>query len=265
MTKLNLNKLSQDYKKNGFVIIRKFVSKKKIEILKNILANIFKNRISFYNLNNFNKLKLDWNSKLFNQEIYSIRNNHPEIFSKVYNDIKNNSHLIEILNEKKIINTASFLLNTKPKYVWNGEYMMRMDSPNDKRNNLGWHQELYYYKKQTLNGDNGIIVWIAVSNIINEHNGAVQVCKSSHKEGAVSTHPKIAKVAVNKKFKSITYSVPKKFIKKYKPISIKMKIGDIIFMNMKTFHRSGKNSSKFFRLSTVSRLFDMTSKYWPAN
>ena len=37
---------------------------------------------------------------------------------------------------------------------------------------------------------------------------------------------------------------------------------DLILMDLRTFHRSGLNSSNLIRFSTINRLFDTTTKEW---
>ena len=265
MSNYNYINLKKKYDKRGYVVVKNLIEKQKINLLKKKLAELFKTCYEKHKIYLLSDVTLDWDCKIFNNKIFSLRKKYPEIFSKVYNMIKNNNLLINILNDKKIISHAANLISTKKHNLWNGEFMLRMDAPKDKRNNLGWHQEVYYYTLQTINGENGIVAWVALSKLINETNGGVQVCPSSHLEGMVSSVKKInsSKSIRKNQLISITRSVDKKILKKYKPETINANIGDVIFMNMKTFHRSGKNISNYFRLSTVSRLFDMNSKDWP--
>ena len=94
---------------------------------------------------------------------------------------------------------------------------------------------------------NGIVVWIALSKISNSI-GPLHALKGSHKEGFINPS------TIKKKNHSTQHKIPKQIIDKYKS-NLKvfnLNPGDAIFMNMNTFHKSGKNKSNKFRLSIVT-------------
>ena len=68
---------------------------------------------------------------------------------------------------------------------------------------------------------------------------------------------------VRSKHKSLTHGIDKKLVKKYISKNLNFSRGDIVIMDLKTFHKSGYNASDFFRLTAISRVFDTTSKSYP--
>jgi ectoine hydroxylase-related dioxygenase (phytanoyl-CoA dioxygenase family) len=259
MKKNKIDFLIEKLNSNGYFVIKNFINKKLIESLLMDLSLLFAKETKDVTLD------LNWSNRPINQIALRLRKLNPEVFSKIYNSIKNNPKLLNLVNCKKIINLAAKILKTKKHFLWNGEFMLRMDAPKDKRNILGWHQEAHYYKKQTTDGSNGIVMWIALGNKINKKMGALQACPGSHKCGLINIK-KVKQLRTNKidkKFKSTTYMADTKFIKEYKFKTIETVRGDLIVMDLRTFHRSGNNNSNLFRLSTVSRIFNINSKSWP--
>lgn len=255
-----LKKKIDIYKKDGYVVFRNFISKKKIKNLTNDLENLFKLEINTDNekINNqgINDIK-------FNKKIIEFRKNEPEKFSKVYNVIKGSPSLISLLNDRKIISLVSKVLNIKKSFLWNGEYQLRMDTPFDNRNSLGWHQDANYYLDKTKSGKNGVVISIAISKKIKKKNGALILCPKSHNSQLIPPKDKVDESEnISKKFKSITRGIDKKLINKYAQKTIEMQCGDLILMDLRTFHRSGLNSSNLIRFSTINRLFDTTTREW---
>lgn len=259
MKKNKIGYLIDELNYNGYFVIKNFINKRLIESLLMDLSLLFAENAKKVNLD------LNWSNKPINQFALKLRRLNPEAFSKIYNSIKNNPKLLNLVNHKKIINLAANILRTKKHYLWNGEFMLRMDGPKDKRNILGWHQEAHYYKKQTTDGSNGIIIWIALGKKINKKMGALQACLGSNKCGLINVKKakQLRTNKIDKKFKSITHMVDNKFVKQFKIKNIETARGDLIVMDLRTFHRSGNNNSDFFRLSTVSRIFKTNSKSWP--
>lgn len=256
---INYKKLDSDFKSKGFFVIRKFINNKKILILKKVLSDLFlielkKAEFDITIFKNNNKL---WENPKFCKLINIFRINYPETFSKIYNNIKNNPQLLSILNDKKIIQLSKKILKVRLNNIWNGEFMMRIDVPDDIRNTIGWHQEANYYKKQTQDGKNGIVYWIALSKNIKKINGAIEVKKNSHKIGLIRGKKKqVKKINLNKRYKSVTFEPDLNILAKFKTEVMEVKIGDMIAMDLRLFHRSGKNRSKIIRLSCINRVFD---------
>ena len=262
--KVSIPKLKSNLSKYGFVIIKNYISKYKINKVLDQLGLIFCNEIKKNKDKNYKKLF--WKDKNFSEDIIKLRKKNPYQFSKVYNFIKNNPNYIDLVNDKKIISLAANLLNVKKYNIWNGEFTLRIDTPNDKRNTLGWHQDSRYYPQHTTDGKNGLVFSITLSDIINKKNGALQICPKSQKLGLMKS--KKVKINIKKyktKFSSETFQIENKLVKKYFPKTINSNKGDLVIMDLNLIHRSGYNSSKLSRISSISRLFDISSKSHPLN
>ena len=227
--------------KFGYVIVPKVYDTLETNSIKDIAAKIFSGS------------RKNWNSKVFNKKIAILRKKNPEKFSYLYNTLQSNILLKKLASNRNVINNIKKILNIDESNISHSICHMRIDSFVDDRNSYDWHQERSYYP-QNEDG-NGIVVWIALMDI-KKNLGPLHALKGSHHEGFVKSKK------IKKKNYSTQHKISDTLIEKYKD---KLKVfelneGDAIFMNMNTFHRSGKNNSKKFRLSIVSRYHD-NSKY----
>jgi len=240
-----MKRIKEIYNNNGYVVVKKLFPKKDLDLIKYIAAQVF---CSEFNLNFENYAKA-WDCKIFNQKLIYLRKNNKSLFSYYYNIIQSNVIMKRIASNRKILNKIEKILSIKTKDLSHSICNLRIDAPNDTRNTYDWHQECSYYK-QNENG-HGIVVWVAARNI-SQSLGPLMACEGSNSEGVLV--PKIIK----KKWHSTQMCVPKEYVKKYKNKikSFIIKEGDTIFMDMRTFHCSGFNTSENFRLSIVSRYHD---------
>jgi ectoine hydroxylase-related dioxygenase (phytanoyl-CoA dioxygenase family) len=244
-------KLRNSFLSNGYVIVKKILSKDDINLVKSFSAEILSDFSKYTEMKSLNYKC--WNDPEFTKKIMKFRKNYREFFSFFYDTVQSNIILKRICSKSSIVKNIKKILDISVNKISHSIAILRMDGPDDPRNIYDWHQERSYYP---MNEDgNGIVVWIPLVNI-EEKIGPLQAAIGSHKEGFLE--PKIFK----KKGFSTQKKVPSQYIKKYqnKLISIKLNAGDAIFMHMNTFHRSGKNLSNLFRLSIVSRYHDVSKK-----
>ncbi len=232
--------IKNKFKRDGYVVVNKVLSKVDVAKLKNISSKI---------LGKFYKKKASWNCKHFNKYLFDIRNKNPEAFSFLYNTLQSNIFLKKIASNDVILKNINYLLKIKDNNISHSICHMRVDSFGDDRNTYDWHQERSYYP-QNEDG-NGIVVWIALQDI-KKKLGPLNALKGSHKAGFVKYK------TFKKKNFSTQKKIPVKIIDKYKKglVEFNIKAGSAIFMNMHTFHKSGKNYSNKFRLSIVARYHD---------
>tara|TARA_B100000795_G_C22785372_1_gene434343 strand:+ start:1394 stop:2203 length:810 start_codon:yes stop_codon:yes gene_type:complete len=262
---LNTKKIKKEISENGYCVLKNFIKKKDIKKILETLALVFANKSKITTLITKKiKQKNYWQDFEFNKKIIKLRKDKPSKFSIVYNLVKNNPNFLDIVNNKNLIDLASNLLNTHVSNIWNGEFTLRMDPPKDKRNLLGWHQEANYYKQHTKDGINGLVFTITFSEKINNRNGGLQVCPKSQKLGLLNSTIKKVKLKKHKgKYSSQTHQVDNVHIKKFKPKTIATYQGDLVIMDLKLFHRSGYNSSKLFRITSINRVFNTLSSSHP--
>lgn len=245
------NKLRNIFLSDGYVIVKKILSKDDINLVKNFSVDILSDFSKYTKMPSLNHKY--WNYPKFTKNLMKFRKDYRELFSMFYDTVQSNIFLKRICSKKNIVKNISKILDISENKISHSNAILRMDGPDDLRNIYDWHQERSYYP---MNEDgNGIVVWIPLVNI-QKKIGPLEAAIGSHKQGFLE--PNILK----KNGFSTQKKVPSKYIKKYKNklISIKLDAGDAIFMHMNTFHRSGKNSSNLFRLSIVSRYHDVSKK-----
>lgn len=131
--------------------------------------------------------------------------------------------------------------------------LLRINSPVDDRNKLDWHQDSSYFK-QNNHGHNGLNCWAPLTKLKLEM-GPLEFLENSHKLGCL----KVKKIRKGK-FGSLQRKISQKITKKFKIKQYEMNLGDILFMNMDTLHRSGANVSNFFRMTSICRYHNIKSK-----
>ena len=131
--------------------------------------------------------------------------------------------------------------------------MLRIDAPLDKRNSLDWHQDSSYFKR-TNDLNDCCVTWMPLQKI-DKQIGPLNLIPSSHLLGDLP---------FNRRQKNLLASPQNKINKKYykdkKIDKFKMSIGDVILMDSKVIHRSGKNSSKKFRFTILTRIVSTLNK-----
>ena len=232
--------LKNKFQRNGYVVVPNVLNINDIRLIKDISSKIFGRKY---------KNSARWSSVDFNKYLAKLRKKNPKNFSYLYNTLQSNINLKKIASNKKITTTIEKILGIKEHNISHSICTMRIDSFIDERNSYGWHQERSYYP---MNEDgNGVFIWIALMDISKEL-GPLHIMKESHKEGFIKP------ITTKKNNSSTQHLIPKKIINKYQNNleTFEIKKGDAIFVNMNSFHRSGKNISNKFRLSIVARYHD---------
>jgi ectoine hydroxylase-related dioxygenase (phytanoyl-CoA dioxygenase family) len=222
--------LKNFYLHNGYVVVKKVLTKEEINIVKKFSSEILSD------FQKFTKIKFlnykSWSSTKFTKKMMTFRKNYREVFSFFYDTVQANIYLKKIASKNTIIKNIERILDLSEKRISHSNAILRMDGPEDSRNTYDWHQERSYYP---MNAEgNGIVVWIALVNI-NEKIGPLQAAIGSHKEGFLE--PKIIK----KKNFSTQKKVPRRFIKKFqnriKSIKIKRRLNYVAVNKFRYFIR----------------------------
>lgn len=233
---------------DGYFIAENIISEKKINA---VLETIFKIYCKYHTSTKLLELQEPWNTNLFHEEMMKFRQSDPRGFSILYDSAQSSTSLIQLVSDERIVNHAASLLGTKTTELSITEGMVRMDTPNDKKNIAGWHQEISYVR------NNGLVVWIPLSDITADL-GPLQICPKSHHEGEL----KVVKVN-NLPSDVSTVSVDEvksEIIEKYRIENVEVKKGDALFFDMKLFHRSGINTSNRIRFSCQTRFANISAK-----
>jgi phytanoyl-CoA hydroxylase len=243
---MRFNSIRKFYRKNGYVVLKKFFNKKEInDLQKLIITETIKLLNIKYSIKSLDDLKL-------HKALILLKNRHPKLFGAFYDKFQNSAQLYKIFTYKKISNILK-LLNEKnlDKFSINN-VGIRMDIPFDTKHSYGWHQDRAYYP-QNMDGSKGMLIWTPIVNI-NKKIGPLQIKPKSHNLGFIETKKKH-----NKGF-SPQYPLPKKHLLKFETKNLIIDTCDAAFINLNTFHASGRNISNKIRFACQVRYSDLSDK-----
>ena len=233
------------FNKNGYLIIKNLIPKKKI----NYILGSVKDYIKF-NFSNYSNQYVSTDNIL-----KELRKKNKKKFGTFFDSFQTLGCASNILTEEKILLNVSKLLKTKFNNLTFTDFSIRFDPPLDERNSLGWHQDSSYFR-QNSDGRNGIVVWSPLVDL-NKKMGPLEFLKNSHNTKTFS----IKKIKSHSRYTSDSREINNQITKKFKIISPdNIKSGDAIIMNLNMIHRSGKNLSNKFRISIIGRYHKMLSE-----
>ena len=239
-----------DYSKNGYAILKNIVPYTRIDAL---LENIYKLYRKYSTDSELDEAEDPWKSEIFHKKLIEFRKKDPKLFGAIYDSLKTSLTLTQLVSDDKIVDNVAKFLNVKPSDISISEPMCRLDVPNDKRNALEWHQERSFFP-QNRDGSHSLVCWIPLTNVTEEM-GAIHISPESHKGGLIIPERN------EKKNGSSTrqISVPEEHIKKYEDLTVPVDVGDVVFLNMLLFHRSGVNISDKIRYAVQARFHTATA------
>ncbi len=242
----NRSKFLKFFKKNGYLLVKSVFKKSDFNNIRLTIELNLKKYIK--NLKQFKSL--DENS--LNSSLVLLRKKNPKKFAGFFDTLQTSTAIIHFWTKNEILNIIEILLNSNKNELSATDLLLRIDSPVDQRNKLDWHQDSAYFK-QNKYGFNGLNCWAPLSDIF-FNMGPLEILSKSHKIGCFKVKKKR-----EGKFGSLQRKLPNKITNKFILKKFEMKLGDILFMNMDTMHRSGLNFSKIFRFSAICRYHKTTS------
>ena len=142
------------YNKDGYVIMKNIIP---ISRINSVLESVFKQYCKYSdNEEDFESFDEPWNTKLFHQKLISFRKSNPELFGAIYDTLKTNLALMNLVSDDNVTNCVSKLFDMKPSDFSVSDQMVRLDVPEDVRNIHGWHQERSFFP-QNRSGLNGLV------------------------------------------------------------------------------------------------------------
>jgi ectoine hydroxylase-related dioxygenase (phytanoyl-CoA dioxygenase family) len=189
----------------------------------------------------------------FNRNLIDLRQRAPSRFSAVYDAMLASYALQKLCFNNRLGEYSAELLGVPPSSLCYRGTMLRMDTPMDTRNVYGWHQDSSYTHYNS-DGLEAIVAWCPLVDV-NEHNGALQVCRGSHLE------PTVQPMNINKgKGYSVQNIVDSAIVEKYPVVDVNASARDVVFSYSSLVHRSGQNSSENVRFTAIVRYHNMFSK-----
>ncbi len=219
-----------EFEKNGWTVVRNFFSKKEIENYENKIQSFLTKKIKSYSGRDINFASNKKNIK----EVNSFHRMHDFKWVRNFSNQKRISTLIQSFLKSNPELRASELF-FKPKKIG-------LPAPD--------HQDNFYWK---VKNNNALTIWISLSSS-DYKNGGVHYYNGSHKYGILKHSPSFAKGS-SQKIKN------KKFLKKFKKCTPKIKKGDVLIHHALVVHGSKKNLSNRSRKGWTLQFKDRNSAY----
>ena len=221
----NIKIIKKNFEKYGYITIKKFFKKDKINSIK---KDLFK----FLNKQKF---------KLKKRELHLAKN------TKTINSVHNLNwpHIKKFKKNKKITKIVKSLLNDSIK-SFGAEVFAK---PARVGMQVPIHQDNYYWN---LHNSNGLTVWIALDKCTKK-NGALFYYEKSQKAGLLMHKPSYAPG-------SSQVLKDKKILKKFRKVTPKLDVGDVLIHHCLIVHGSQKNISRKDRAGLTMRYISRSSK-----
>ena len=219
------SKYKKEYEKNGFVLVKNFLNKKKC-----------KKTLNWLNSKNKKKLAKSWTEQ------------EPGVDLAVYFVVhKGNSPISKLANNKKVLNFASKLVDDEV-YIYSSKVNLK----------AAWcgaveyfHQDLVYWRDRGYPRDDMLSAMVFLESH-NDENAPLNIFPKTHKLGFIKHEPFINLNGLAK------FMVPPKKLsdlkKKYGVKKINAEPGDVLFFHMACVHGSGHNISSKNRTVVLSQL-----------
>tara|TARA_B100001093_G_scaffold295489_1_gene281795 strand:- start:3253 stop:4062 length:810 start_codon:yes stop_codon:yes gene_type:complete len=239
----------EKFDENGFAVLEKHLP----EDLLSCFNNEFKNILLSY----LNKIgvEIDNDSDTFHSDaIMKLEDFDHAYVAEVYDSIFQSPSFLQIISTEKVTNPVKQIFGDDKIALYGYTNRCRIDPPVDNRRTYGWHQEVFY----TIPKSSLLQTWGPLVYPTTKDNGTLTLAIGSHQEG-------IAKQSWNEeKGRAVQIIVDPEVVNKYKPITLELKVGDLLIFSPQLFHKSGNNLSKHVRFSFVGQYHNVNSENFSA-
>lgn len=223
----------QQMQENGYVLIEGFFNKEKIKNIQKILKLVYDNILIDKNISCGNTL----HESMINLYKYDLSS-----YKKVSASLWRIYDLFELVQNKDVIDFLRNELNYENIFLSGAQIFHIMSNylkiP-DGYFGLGAHQDF-----DSLQGSlDGVVVWVPLVDI-DENLFPVEIIPGSHKKGPL---PQL------KLTTGAGWQVQPEYFNEADFIPVKCKMGDIVFMNTFTIHKSSQKGDDRLRLAFSSR------------
>ena len=238
------------YRENGFVRIPGVFSHAEIDRVRAMIYRLYRRFVPV--APELDALSEPWNAPEWDRAMVALRAAEPKSFGALYDCAQSSLELLGLLTRPNAMEVAIRLLDNGTEDLSFSGLMLRMDTPEDRRNVLTWHQDHAYYPQNYNDGGRGLVYWVALQDVT-EDMGALHICPGSQREGllAPETTEKRDYVTTEQR------AVPAETVARYPEARGVCGKGDVLMMHMDTFHRSGHNASGRIRFSAIFRFHRM--------
>jgi phytanoyl-CoA hydroxylase len=236
------------FNENGFIIIDDFFNLEDLSNFENSLQHLIINNLK-KSSKIYPEISVDkFRNSIFDEGLITLEKLDHQYVADIYDTICQVPEFLRLITKKETSKYINQLLNRNlkdPLYTFTCR--CRIDPPNDDRRKTKWHQEVFY----SIPKSNFLQTWAPLVNDVNRHNGTIQVCVGSHKEGIANQSYDVVEGGAN------PFVIDENIVQKYDIIDIEMKKGQFMIFNSRLFHRSGNNYSDKVRYSLVGMYHDV--------
>lgn len=249
--------MSKDYQNEhfetqGYTIIDEAFSEEELLLFQKTFKKVIK-CILGRAIKDFPQLGKYCKSDNYDEILLALRYANPEYVSIIQRIISRSPEFYRLSSSQKLFGSIRELLylpDESPLYLLSNGIVFT--NPNDKENKrtsnfeLDWHQDTFF----TIPQSHFVQFWGPVFHDSTEDLGTLVVCPGSHKNGYGKQRIH-TEISFNHRF-----SMEPSEIEKYQPISINLKLGQILVFHGHLIHASGYNSSKKVRMTILGLCHD---------
>lgn len=250
------NEQIKSYERNGYVLVPNLFSATEVGRLRELVYRLW--RKFQPNDTSLDLIDSPWNDPEFDQKMIALRASDRRTFGALYDSAQSAVDVVQVVAESRVAEIAADCLGDGAENLSYSGIMFRMDPPQDRRNLINWHQDRAYYP-QNLDGNNGLVITVALQDITAD-TGAIVFAPGSHCHGFIEP------IVVDKPNYETTEQrgIPPEIVNKYGEEYAEMKAGDLGVMHMNLFHRSGDNTGSRIRYTALCRFHRiMANDYVP--
>ena len=166
----------------------------------------------------------------------------PEFFR-----LSSNRNLIHIIKALLFKNFDSALYTISNIVIFDFSEKIRNHNRAETANfHTKWHTDIFW----TIPNSKYMHIWIPLLHSVTPELGQLEICPGSHKKGLSNSHQFDPKAPYNYR-----YFLSEETLQQYSPISIDVKLGQVLLFDNHLIHRSGTNLSNSLVRSTMIGLY----------
>jgi phytanoyl-CoA hydroxylase len=221
----------QQYKRDGFLLLRNFFDVEKLEAVRSEAKHIFLIQLKRNHLID----SYDISEQEFERQLYAL---FQKDFQQIVNCGKQAQHLISlhslalserILGALEQLGVEFPIINVRPTIFFNSPHLGKRD--------VDWRKPSHQDWRTTQGSLDSTIIWVPLIDI-DKSLGALEIAPESHKLGLL-----------NYETRSDYHTIAEDPERPLQFVSVEVKKGDALFFSTLLVHRSGNNTSGAIRWS----------------
>ena len=192
-----------------------------------------------------NKKKIKNKLFILNEGLIYLEKKDHKHLTKIYDVIAKTTSFLNLMCDKKIIDTINILLKRKKNSnLYINSNSIRMDMPHDKKFYYGWHRD----NNTNIPGSEFLQLWMPVISNITIKVGGLRVLEKSHLSNLETSETKNEQKVLKKNLPMRTNYDAIVFGKeKFKEKHITLKLGQCVIFKNSLMHKGGLNKSNKVR------------------